>query len=109
LLKEVYQDKLDKYILSQPHRVKGFKHLLRNRLVIKKMPSLKKQDDKYTLLSDVDLFDSYNKNLKRDKSFDINTFNPLKYNLEFFRVGSVIYKIDNTEYYIVIKSQNLKK
>jgi hypothetical protein len=62
-----------------------------------------------TLLSTVGLFNNYNKELKRDQSFDINTFNPLKYNLEFFKVGSAIYRIDNTQYYIVIKAQNLKK
>ncbi|WP_397362100.1 hypothetical protein [Olleya sp. R77988] len=108
MLKEVYKDKLDKYVLSNKQRVKDFKHLLRNRIVIKKMDNIT-DDSKYTLLSNVELFNSYNSELKRDETFDISTFNPLKYNLEFFRIGSIIYKIDNTNYYIIIKSQTYKK
>lgn len=108
MLKEVYQDKLEEYVLSRPVRVKDFKHLLRNRLLITKLPHYN-ANSKVTLLSTVSLFNNYNKELKRDQVFDINLFNPLKYNLEFFKVGSVIYRIDNTEYYIVIKAQNLKK
>lgn len=107
-LKEVYGDKLNKYVLSNPQRVKDFKHLLRNRLIIKKMPKLK-DNSKYTNLSEVELFNNYNPDLKRDTSFNLSTFNPLKYNLEFFRMGSIIYKIDGTDYYISIKTQNLKK
>ena len=108
MLKEVYQDKLEQYILSKPNRVKEFKHLLRNRLLITKLPHYNAKS-KVTLLSKVPLFNNYNSDLQRDNFFDINTFNPLKYNLEFFKVGSAIYRIDNTEYYIVIKAQNLKK
>lgn len=108
MLKEAYQDKLEEYVLSRPVRVKDFKYLLRNRLLITKLPHYNARS-KVTLLSTVSLFDNYNKQLKRDLVFDINSFNPLKYNLEFFKVGSAIYKIDNTEYYIVIKAQNLKK
>lgn len=108
MLKEVYQDKLEHYVLSRPARVKDFKHLLRNRLLVTKLPHYNAKS-KVTLLSKVSLQNNYNPDLKRDQAFDINTFNPLKYNLEFFKVGSVIYKIDNTEYYIVIKAQNFKK
>lgn len=108
MLKEVYQDKLEEYVLSKPNRVKDFKHLLRNRLLIKKMPNTNYQS-KVKLLSTISLFNNYNSDLKRDKVFDISTFNPLKYNLEFFRVGAVMYKIDNTDYYIIIEPQNLKK
>lgn len=108
MLKEVYQDKLDKYVLSNKQRVKDFKHLLRNRIVIKELPNIT-DDSKYTLLSTVKLFNSYNPNLKRDDTFNSSTFNPLKYNLDFFRIGSIIYKIDNTNYYIIIKSQTNKK
>lgn len=107
MLKEVYQDKLDKYVLSRPARLNDFKHLLRNRIVIKKITG--DLGSKVKKLSQVSLFDNYNPNLKRDLTFNLETFNPLKYNLEFFRVGSVMYHIDNTEYYIVIKAQNLKK
>jgi len=108
MLTEVYQDKLEAYVLSKPQKVKNLKHLLRNRIVIKEIKNLK-DDDKYTLLSEIELFDIYNKNLKRDASYNKATFNPLKYNLEFYRMGSIIYKIDGTNYFIIIKPQTFKK
>ena len=108
MLTEVYQDKLEAYVLSKPQKVKNLKHLLRNRIVIKEITNLK-DDDKYTLLSEIELFDIYNKNLKRDASYNKATFNPLKYNLEFYRIGSIIYKIDGTTYFIIIKPQTFKK
>lgn len=108
MLKEVYQDKLDEYVINRPRKVKNLKHLLRNRIVIKEIHNIK-DDNKYTLLSKVELFDHYNKDLKRDVVFDKATFNPLKYNLEFFRMGSIIYKIDGTNYFIIIKPQTYKK
>jgi hypothetical protein len=108
MIKEVYQDKLDAYVLSKPQKVKNLKHLLRNRIVIKEITNLK-DDDKYTLLSEVELFDIYNPSLKRDVAFNKSTFNPLKYNLEFYRMGSIIYKIDGTNFFIIIKPQTYKK
>lgn len=108
MLKEVYQDKLDKYVLSNKQRVKDFKHLLRNRIVITELPNIT-DDSKYILLSSVKLFNNYNQNLKRDDTFNSSTFNPLKYNLRFFTTGSSMYKIDNTNYYIIIKPQTTKK
>jgi hypothetical protein len=109
MLKEVYQDKLQTYVLSYPQRVKDFKHLLRNRVSIEKITSLVGNTAKYKLLSEVGLFNNYNKNLVADTSYDASTFNVLKYNLQFFGVGSSIYRIDNTEYFIIIKSQNNRK
>ncbi|MBL7559967.1 hypothetical protein JAO71_09150 [Olleya sp. YSTF-M6] len=108
MLKEVYQDKLNEYILNNKQKVKDFKHLLRNRIEIKQMPNIK-DENKFTRLSSVELFDHYNLNLTRDKVFNKSTFNPLKYNLNFFIIGSSIYKIDNTNYFIVIKSQTNRK
>ncbi|WGD33838.1 hypothetical protein [Olleya sp. YS] len=108
MLKEVYQDKLEEYVLSNAQRVKDFKHLLRNRLVIREIPNVT-DESKYTLLSSVKLFNNYNPDLKRDDTFNSSTFNPLKYNLGFFTSGSSIYKIDNTNYFIIIKPQTTKK
>ncbi|WP_157814195.1 hypothetical protein [Olleya sp. Bg11-27] len=109
MLQDVYQDKLQAYILSKPQRVKDFKHLLRNRVSIKKMPSLVENKNKYQFISDAGLFNNYNANLIMDKNYDPSTFNVLKYNLQFFGIGSSIYRIDNTEYFIIIKSQTITK
>lgn len=104
-LKEVYADKLNEYVLSKPNRLKDFKHLLRNRIQIQEMPKLIQHSEKFSLLSEAGLFNSYNKSLKADTSFNINTFNVLKYNLQFYNNGTKIYRIDNTNYFIIIKSQ----
>lgn len=105
MLKEAYADKLDDYVLSKPQRLKDFKNLLRNRIVIKKISNIT-NSSKYKTLSQAGLFDAYNKNLSLDTSYNPNTFNPLKYNLQFFGRGSAMYKIDNTDYFIIIKSQH---
>lgn len=105
MLEEVYADKLERYVLSRPSRLKDLKHLLRNRIEIKLMPDLVEYTQKYKTLSEAGLFNSYNKNLKFDTSFNAETFNPLKYNMEFYGRGSRIYRIDNTNYFIIIKSQ----
>jgi len=104
MLEEVYKDKLQDYILSQPQRLKSIKNILRNRVEIievngKDISSLKK-------LSEVALFNNYNADLKRDVVFDKSRFNPLKYQFNFYsREGSYI-RVDNTNYVILIKSQH---
>ncbi|VAW36026.1 hypothetical protein MNBD_GAMMA01-1060, partial [hydrothermal vent metagenome] len=39
--------------------------------------------------------------------FNKNTFNPLKYTFDFYSRGGYMYKVDNTNYFIIIKSQYL--
>ncbi|RLJ59810.1 hypothetical protein CLV86_2875 [Lacinutrix venerupis] len=105
-IKEVYADKVDAYVLSRPQKVKDLKNLLRNRILIKDMPELIGNTDKYKTLSEAGLFNNYNSNLTFDKVYNKDTFNVLKYNLEFFGRGSRIYRIDNTSLFIVILSQH---
>ena len=108
MLTEVYQGQLEKYILSNPSRLKNMKHLLRNRIQVIQMDG-STNSDKYINLSNVELLDHYNENLLRDKVFNKNNFNPLKYNLPFFKIGGSMYKIYDTNYYLVIKTQTTKK
>ena len=56
------------------------------------------------MLSEVTIFNKYNTQLSR-KRFDKDNFNPLSYNFDFFSNSTQIYRVDNTDYYIVIKSQ----
>jgi len=63
--------------------------------------------DKAISLDEVELFNKYNSTLKRDMVYDLNTFNPLKYNLPFFSNHSSLYRLGETDYYLLIKSQNL--
>ena len=105
-LKEVYADKLDEYVINRPEYLKYMKHLLRNRIEIVEKPDLIKHKEKYELLSDVGLFDNYNKNLTQDANYNPETFNVLKYKVRIHGNGSSIYRIDNTNYFIIIKSQH---
>lgn len=61
----------------------------------------------YTLLSTVILLNKYNPELKRDnaQNFNPETFNPLKYNFAFFAKTDQIYRVDGTNYIIVIHPQ----
>jgi len=101
---EVYGDSADKYVFGNPHRLKSIKHILRNRVEIKLITD---EDNKKPCpkLSEVSVFDGFVTNLKRDETFNPNSFNPLKYNFEFHSRSAGIYHVDNTSYYIIIKSQ----
>ena len=73
---EVYGDYANKLVYNNQHRLKSFKNILRNRVVINRY------DDKnltsMTNLSKVPLANSINKNLTRDGFFNADNFNPLK-------------------------------
>ena len=104
-LKEVYGDQLQNLILDRPQRVKDIKNILRNRIIFKKVKPGKAAKN-YPLLSTIPLFDTYVENLKRDVVFDEHSFNPLKYEFDFYSRNSYIFHIDNTDYYVIIKSQH---
>lgn len=103
---EVYADKTQELVLNDPDRLRDLTDLLQNRLKVELMPNA--GDDKFTHLSQMPLLNKYNPNLNRDKIFDINTFNPLKYSLNFFPKSTVIYRIDNSDYVIIIEPQSTK-
>ncbi|WP_299229662.1 hypothetical protein [uncultured Psychroserpens sp.] len=104
MINEAYGDKAQSNILSKPQRVKDIKHILRNRIEIKSIPN--KRDQKpCTLLSEVPLMDYYVSDLERESNFNPQNFNPLKYLFEFYSTGTHMYQVDNTNYFIIIKSQ----
>jgi hypothetical protein len=103
-IKDVYQESAKKEVLDSPIRVKQLKHLLRNRIRIIKIDIREKQRP-CQLLSDIELFNPYNKALKREVVFNKENFNPLKYNFNFYPSATIMYRVDGTNYYIQIKSQ----
>lgn len=76
-----------------------------SRLEIKTKPIEK--GEKYVLLSSLQLLNKYNPELKRDdaKSFNPETFNPLKYNFYYFPKKELIYRVDSTNYIIIVHPQ----
>lgn len=107
-LQEVYGDALSSEILSRPSRVLSIKEILRNRVILKKISKPDAQKP-CPLLSEVPLFDAFVSNLTRDKFFDPKTFNPLKYNFSFSRRGIQLFRVDQTDYFILIKPQHYNK
>ena len=105
-IQEVYGDKTQEILQNDPERIKVLNDLLDNRIKIVESPVV--GEDKYTKLSTVPLQNKYNPDLKRDLSFDPASFNPLKYGMNFFTSEVQIYRVDNTDYLIVIQQQNRK-
>ena len=101
MLKEVYGESLQKNVLNNPQRLRSIKNIIRNRVEILNLPNYPKN---YKLLSQVPLFNKYNSSLKRE-SFRKTTFNPLRYTFDFYTNETQVFRVDNTDYYIVIKSQ----
>ena len=104
MITEVYGDFVQQYVLDKPEKLKSVKNILRNRVRIYEENI--KDLSGFNKLSQVALFDVFNNNLKRDIIFNPNTFNPLKYDFNYnSRDKSKRYRVDNTNYVIVIYSQ----
>lgn len=59
--------------------------------------------ESYTNLSQVKLKDKYNPTLRNDYSdFKIESFNPLKYFFNFYSPSQMNYRIDNSDYMVII-------
>ena len=105
MIREVYKDYSNSDVLSRPQRLRSVKNVLRNRIKIFKENS--KDLSKLTKLSKVPLFSAYNNNLKRDIIFNPKTFNPLKYQFDFYSNQSTKhYRVDNTNYIITVFAQH---
>ena len=107
-IKEVYGESESQALRNNPDRLERLTDLLNNRIKILEVPVEGKE--KCPKLSQMELITRYNSNLTRDVVFDPATFNPLKYNLNFFSTTSnVVYRVDNTNYLIVIEPQSTQK
>nr|WP_321231184.1 hypothetical protein [uncultured Psychroserpens sp.] len=105
LINEVYGNTANENILDKPQRLKDIKNILRNRVEIKNLSNPRDQKQ-CTLLSEVPLFDYYVSGLQRDTNFNPQDFNPLKYLFNYNSYGTHMYRVDNTNYFIIIKSQH---
>lgn len=105
---EVFGNQLQKLVLEDKDRLDGLNFLLEKRVKVVIEPYA--TFEAYPKLSEFALFDFYNKELIRDNDFDVNNFNVLKYNLNFFsNQQTMYYRVDNTDYLIKILPQNLKE
>jgi hypothetical protein len=104
---EVYANQLDVLVLSDNQRLNDLNDILlkRTEIVVEKY----RQDEKFLKLFSMPLFNKYNINLKKDTVFTVETFNVLKYNLEFFSKFDKVYRIDNTDFILIIHPQTFNK
>jgi hypothetical protein len=102
MLEHVYVDKLKKYVLDKPSRVKDIKHIFRNRVIIQCEDV--KDISNYPLLSTISVFNAFN-DLLEPPLFDKDAFNPLIFNFDFNSKRRLIYRVDNTNFLIVVKSK----
>lgn len=107
-IQAIYGSKMLEFAQNNPEHLARLNDLLDNRIKVIESPATT-AEDKYIKLSSVELLNKYNPDLKRDLVYDPNTFNPLKYNLNFFSNSAVVYRIDNTDFLIVITPQTLNK
>ena len=106
-IQEVFGDKTQELVINDPERLAILTDLIENRVKI--IESEVTSKEKYTNLSEAALVIKYNANLNRDEVFDPLNFNPLKYDLNILPKTPAIYRVDNTNYLIVIQPQILKK
>ena len=101
-IQEVYGDQFQERVLDRPEVIHRLKQILRNRIEIVEIKNPRDQKD-CKLISEVALKTVFVKDLKRDKVFNPSTFNPLKYAFNFDPRKASVYRVDNTDYFILIK------
>lgn len=102
-IEEVYGSKTSSFFQNNPDMWSFFEKLLNDRIEYRQ-ESLS-FNEKYSKLSEVPLNNKYNSALVRDGSFNIENFNPLKYQMNFYSKTTVVYRVDNSDYLIIIKPQ----
>lgn len=89
---------------NNPELYQAFYNLLDRRIYYKM--ERETLDEKYPKLSQIGLLSKNNASISHDATFDANTFNPLKYDLNFFDPKNTqIYRFDGTDYLIIIEPQ----
>ena len=91
--------------MDRPARVLTIKEILRNRVIVREITDPNKQKP-CPKLSEIPLFDAFVSTLKRDVVFNPKSFNPLKYDFKYHKPGFQLIRVDNTNYFIIIKPQH---
>ena len=106
-IREVYAGKTEEMAAADPEWLKLVTDFVENRVKVTKI-TLDPDHDKYPKLSEVALHNEYNPHLQRDMVFDPVLFNPLKYDFIFSAKTTQVYRVDHTDYVIVIEPQSFK-
>ena len=100
-IREVYGDQLETITANDPERLTYLTELLEKRVSYLDVP--REPGEKYEKLSAFPVADKYNPTLRRDEVFDPEHFNVLKYDLDFFPRSVKVYRVDGTDWVIVVR------
>ena len=103
---QVYTGQGISQIAPNTRRYTFMKEAFLQRISYSKIDPVKSKLGTYKKLSQVPLFDTYNKGLFRDGSFNPETFNPFKYMFDFYSKQTQIIQVDNANMLIIIKPHN---
>lgn len=105
-LKEVYaNDEGKAQVAPATRRYEYLKELYTTRIKYVKQTTAHDVSKGYKKLSGLALYDLYNENLERDKVFNPLTFNPFKYDFSLYSKTTEAYRVEGTDYLIVIYPQ----
>jgi hypothetical protein len=100
-IQEVYMDQAQS-IRNKPIYAQ-FQNAFENRMAVASINAT--AIGKMLNITDVALRNKINANLSYDTSFQVSTFNPLKYNLNFFSNEVQVYKLGQTNQVLIILPQ----
>ncbi len=92
------------FILQNQELITAYGQVMNNRIEYVVTPHT--TDEKFPLLSTVPLLTKLNPMVQGANfaAFNVDEFNPLVYNMEYFSDRTLVYRIDNTDYLMVVKS-----
>jgi len=91
------------YVINNPTLVSAFGRVMTDRIEYSTIPQT--SDEKFPLLSTFPLMAKVNPSIQgaNFEDFHLNEFNPLVYNLDFFSDKAQAFRIDNTNYVMIIR------
>lgn len=99
-INEVFEDEATSLVFDNPHRLNSILYFFRHRFFILERKQV--ANEKLVKLSEVPLFNKYNDGLQREAVFNPYNFNPLKYQLDIFSPKKKMYRVDHSDYVIII-------
>lgn len=106
-IQEVYGAKAQEFANQNPDWLRTMDDFIHNRVKISQLAE-DPLHEKYPKLSGLKLMNKYNPDLQRDAVFDPAHFNPLKYDFAFSAKTRQVYRVDHTDYVIVVEPQTFK-
>ncbi len=104
-ISEVYINEGASQIAPGTRRYDYMKDLFENRIYFVKFDVSQDASKEIISISQVPLYTTYNTSLTRDEIIDIKNFNPFKYAFQFYTKKALAYRLDGTDYVMVIYPQ----